>query len=430
MLKFAPMFKKLLNNKDKLIELTKMPLNENCSAVVLKKLPKKLGDPSRFLIPYDFTGLDNCLALADLGASINLMPLSIWNKLRLPTLNDTEMVLELADRTISKPTGVAENVFVKVGKFYFSADFVILDFVADPRVPLILGRPFLSIAHALIDVYEELGHMGWGQDHMGRSGRGKGYCSCVCVYAQEGWGEGRVVLARKSKDQSCNASRPSRLCARAQSVDDMPFQMRTAITNDGTGSFKPSKERFQEFANNSGVIGGESFRFNPFRQVIDGHDVTGFDQVVGIMIDCGPIKTRVKHLFGGVVWAIMSPGGSIMVSLKNFNGFLAVNTPPNDLIRIDFKQEGVVPEVMLHIFEEFFLLLGRHSLNNEVPCMVVCKIDKPWGFNTLIGEEERGIFLKKTGHRPGYLRKVLYKSSIEADMTKKAKDTLDGSGMR
>nr|GEY63034.1 reverse transcriptase domain-containing protein [Tanacetum cinerariifolium] len=75
-------------------------------------------------------------------------------KLRLPTLNNTKMVLELADRTISKPTGVAENVFVKVGKFYFLADFVILDFVADPRVPLILGRPFLSTAHALIDVYE------------------------------------------------------------------------------------------------------------------------------------------------------------------------------------------------------------------------------------------------------------------------------------
>nr|GFA28078.1 reverse transcriptase domain-containing protein [Tanacetum cinerariifolium] len=101
--KFALMFKKLLNNKDKLIELTKTPLNENCSAVVLKKLPEKL---------------------------------------------------ELADRTISKPTGVAENVFVKVGKFYFPADFVVLDFVAYPRVPLILGQSFLSTAHALIDVYE------------------------------------------------------------------------------------------------------------------------------------------------------------------------------------------------------------------------------------------------------------------------------------
>nr|GFA00134.1 hypothetical protein [Tanacetum cinerariifolium] len=104
--KFAPTFKKLVNSKDKLIELTKTPLNKNCSAVVLKKLPEKLGDP------------------------------------------------ELANRTISKPTGVAENVFAKVGKFNFPADFVILEFVADPRVPLILGRPFLSTAHALIDVCE------------------------------------------------------------------------------------------------------------------------------------------------------------------------------------------------------------------------------------------------------------------------------------
>nr|GEY22727.1 reverse transcriptase domain-containing protein [Tanacetum cinerariifolium] len=122
--------------------------------LVLKKLPEKLDDPGRFLIPCDFLEFDNCLALADLGASINLMPLSIWKNLRLPTLNDTKMVLELTDRTISKPTGVAENIFVKVGKFYFPADFVVLDFTADPRVPLILGRPFLSTAHTLIDVYK------------------------------------------------------------------------------------------------------------------------------------------------------------------------------------------------------------------------------------------------------------------------------------
>ncbi|GJY25366.1 reverse transcriptase domain-containing protein [Tanacetum coccineum] len=131
--KFAPIFKKILNNKDKLIELINTPLNENCSAVVLKKLPEKLGDPGRFLIPCDFLEFDNCLALADLGASINLMPLSIWKKLGLPGLNETKMVLELADRTISKPIGVVENVFFKVGKFYFPADFVVLDFIADPR---------------------------------------------------------------------------------------------------------------------------------------------------------------------------------------------------------------------------------------------------------------------------------------------------------
>ncbi|GJV68656.1 reverse transcriptase domain-containing protein [Tanacetum coccineum] len=147
--KFAPMFRKLLNNKDKIIELTKTPVNENCSAVILKKFPKKLGDPGRFLIPCDFPEMDECLALADLGASINLMPLSIWKVLNLEELTETKMILELADRTISTPTGIAEDVFVKVGTFFFSADFVVVDYVADPRVPLILGRPFLRTAQVL-----------------------------------------------------------------------------------------------------------------------------------------------------------------------------------------------------------------------------------------------------------------------------------------
>ncbi|GJT69533.1 reverse transcriptase domain-containing protein [Tanacetum coccineum] len=138
----------------KLIELTKTPLNENCSAVVLKKLPEKLGDPGRFLIPCDFLEFDNCLALADLGASINLMPLSIWKKLGLPGLNEYKNGFRII-RPKQFPTNrVVRNVFVKVGKFYFPADFVVLDFIADPRVPLILGRPFLRTAHALIDVYE------------------------------------------------------------------------------------------------------------------------------------------------------------------------------------------------------------------------------------------------------------------------------------
>nr|GFA55216.1 reverse transcriptase domain-containing protein [Tanacetum cinerariifolium] len=119
---------------------------------VIPKAKANLPYPSR--LAKEKIQFDNCLALADLGASINLMSLLIWKKLKLPTLKDTKMVLELADRTISKPMGVAENVFVKVGKFYFPADFVVLDFIADPRVPLILGRPFLSTAHALIDVYE------------------------------------------------------------------------------------------------------------------------------------------------------------------------------------------------------------------------------------------------------------------------------------
>nr|GEZ72097.1 reverse transcriptase domain-containing protein [Tanacetum cinerariifolium] len=131
--KFASTIKSLLTNKDKLFELAKVPLNENCSAMILKKLPENLGDPGKFLIPCDFLGMDACHALADLGASINLMPLSIWKKLSLPELTPTRMTLELADRSITRPKGVTEDVFVKVGKFHFPIDFVVIDLEADPR---------------------------------------------------------------------------------------------------------------------------------------------------------------------------------------------------------------------------------------------------------------------------------------------------------
>ncbi|GKE29531.1 reverse transcriptase domain-containing protein, partial [Tanacetum coccineum] len=133
---FAPTIKNLLMNKDKLFELAKIPLNENCSAMLLKKLPeklpKKLGDPVKFLIPCDFLGMD----------------------LFLPELTPTRMTLELADRSITRPKGLTEDVFIKVGKFHFPTDFVVVDFEADPRVPLILGRSFLRTSRALIDVYE------------------------------------------------------------------------------------------------------------------------------------------------------------------------------------------------------------------------------------------------------------------------------------
>ncbi|GKD04678.1 reverse transcriptase domain-containing protein [Tanacetum coccineum] len=147
--KFASTFKNLLSNKEKLFELANTPVNENCSAVILKMLPEKLGDPGKFLIPCNFPEIVECLALANLGARINLMPLSIWGKLSLPKLTPTQMILELADRSTTRPTGIVEDVCVRVGKFHFPADFV----VVDPRVPLILGRPFLRTARALIDVY-------------------------------------------------------------------------------------------------------------------------------------------------------------------------------------------------------------------------------------------------------------------------------------
>ncbi|GKD28522.1 reverse transcriptase domain-containing protein [Tanacetum coccineum] len=130
----------LLSNKEKLFKLANTPLNENCSDMLLKKFLEKLGDPGKFLIPCDFLELVKCLALADLGASINLMPLSVWKKLSLPELTTTRMTLELADRSVVNPTGVAEDVF---------------DYNVDPWVPLILGRPFLRTERALIDVHGE-----------------------------------------------------------------------------------------------------------------------------------------------------------------------------------------------------------------------------------------------------------------------------------
>nr|GEV34068.1 reverse transcriptase domain-containing protein [Tanacetum cinerariifolium] len=129
--KFGPSIKSLLTNKDKLCELARTPLNKHCSAVLLKKLPEKLGDPDKFLIPCDFPG-----------------------KLSLPDLSPMCITLELADHSISRPVGVAEDVYVKVGSFHFSADFVVVDFDADPRVPLILGRSFFMTERALIDVFK------------------------------------------------------------------------------------------------------------------------------------------------------------------------------------------------------------------------------------------------------------------------------------
>nr|GEZ19834.1 transposon Ty3-I Gag-Pol polyprotein [Tanacetum cinerariifolium] len=121
--KFASTLKALIGNKEKLSEMARTTMNEHCSAVILNKLPRKLGDPGKFLIPCEFSGMDECLALADLDA-------------------------------ISKPISIAKDVSFKVGVFHFPADFVVVDFEPDPRVPLILVRCFLKTSRALIDVHK------------------------------------------------------------------------------------------------------------------------------------------------------------------------------------------------------------------------------------------------------------------------------------
>nr|GEU51997.1 reverse transcriptase domain-containing protein [Tanacetum cinerariifolium] len=142
---------KVVENEPEATKDTVNPTNNRSTKDVQPRWSRDLG---KFLIPCDFPGMAECLALADLGASINLMPFSVWKRLSLPDLTPTCMTLELADRSISHPVGVAEDVYVKVGSFHFSAEFVIIDFDADPRVPLILGRSFLKTRRALIDVFE------------------------------------------------------------------------------------------------------------------------------------------------------------------------------------------------------------------------------------------------------------------------------------
>nr|GEU56276.1 reverse transcriptase domain-containing protein [Tanacetum cinerariifolium] len=156
--KFTSTLKALIGNKQKLSEMARTPMNEHCLAVILNKLPKKLGVPGKFLIPCEFPGMDECLALADLGASINLMPLSVWKGLSLPELTLTCMTLELVDRTESKPVSIAKDVKVKVGVFHFPVDFVVVDFEPDPRVPLILRSNFLVFeeADAFLSLEEDL----------------------------------------------------------------------------------------------------------------------------------------------------------------------------------------------------------------------------------------------------------------------------------
>ncbi|GJT64384.1 DNA-directed DNA polymerase [Tanacetum coccineum] len=145
----------LLTNKARLEEACKITMNERCSAVLLNKLPSKEKDPGSFTIPCDIGQLHIGNALADLRASISLMPYTMYEKLGLGEPKATRMSLELADRSIQYPRGINENVLIKVDKFVLPIDFVILDMPEDSRVPIILGRPFLATARAMIDVFNK-----------------------------------------------------------------------------------------------------------------------------------------------------------------------------------------------------------------------------------------------------------------------------------
>ncbi|XP_027338142.1 uncharacterized protein LOC113852086 [Abrus precatorius] len=152
--KYAKFLKEMLSNKKKLEEFEIVRLNEECPAILLRKLPPKLKDPGSFTISCI---IGNCYfdkALCDLGVSINLMPFSVFRRLGMQEPRPTSISLQLADRSITYPRGIVEDVLVKVDKFIFSADFIVLDIEKDDEVPIILGRPFLATGRMIIDVQQ------------------------------------------------------------------------------------------------------------------------------------------------------------------------------------------------------------------------------------------------------------------------------------
>src|ERR1044072_4857852 len=150
---YVKFMKEILSKKRRLSEMDEtVMMTEECNAIIQRKLPVKVKDSGSFTLSVEFEGKEGEVrALTDLGASVNLMPLSLFKRLGLGEVKPTMMTLQMADRSLVTHWGVVEDVLVKVGKFVFLVDFVILDFDEDEKIPLILGRPFLTTAKAKID---------------------------------------------------------------------------------------------------------------------------------------------------------------------------------------------------------------------------------------------------------------------------------------
>ena len=173
--RFLNMFKKIVVNNPFTVELAQMPpyakfmeyilskkrkldkerlvsLSATCSAVIQKNLLMKMQDLGNFTIPGTIGNYEFGLALCDFGASVNLMPLYVVKRLSLMELTPTTMTLQMADRTMAQPMGILEDVLIKVGKFIFPMDFVVIDMEEDKQIPLLPRIPFLGIRATLIDV--------------------------------------------------------------------------------------------------------------------------------------------------------------------------------------------------------------------------------------------------------------------------------------
>ncbi|XP_024989181.1 uncharacterized protein LOC112523736 [Cynara cardunculus var. scolymus] len=155
---YVKFLKDILNKKRRLSEFDTVSLTNECSTLPTCKIPPKLKDSGSFTIPCSIGGKEVGHAWCDLGASINLMPLSIFNKLGIGEVRPTTVTLQLADRSLAYPKGKIEDILVKVNKFIFPADFLVLDYEADRNVPIILGRLFLVTGKTLIDVQKGVNH--------------------------------------------------------------------------------------------------------------------------------------------------------------------------------------------------------------------------------------------------------------------------------
>ena len=149
---YAKFLKEVLSKKKKITEEGIVNLTATCSAIIQQKLPAKMKDPDSFTIPCSIGKYEFKKALCNSGASINLMPLSVVQRLSLGELTPASITLQLADRSMAQPEGILEDVLVKVGKFVFPIDFVVMQMEEDPQVPLLLRRSFLATGDALIDV--------------------------------------------------------------------------------------------------------------------------------------------------------------------------------------------------------------------------------------------------------------------------------------
>ncbi|GJV32831.1 retrovirus-related pol polyprotein from transposon TNT 1-94 [Tanacetum coccineum] len=145
---------KLVSHEIKIEELSMVKLNAQCFAILQNELPPKEKDPGSFILPCTIGTTSVRNALADLGASISIMPFSLFKRLGLRNPKPINMVIEMADRSMQSPKGIVENVLVKINKFISPVDFNIIDIIEDDNVLIILGRPMLATAHAMIDVFE------------------------------------------------------------------------------------------------------------------------------------------------------------------------------------------------------------------------------------------------------------------------------------